>query len=464
LLFWIFSKKYYLCPINKGGTLFPKKSDYRTDLLTNISGLIDEQSFVCRSKDGSDGQFSRDRKLPFKSLVVMLLRGIKSSLQRELDSFFKVVLSADYNIRAVTKGALSQSRSKLKPEAFKEINDVACSSFYSGAPYRKWHGHRVLSVDGSRLHLPRHDSVREEFGEYKVGRHGSTPVSMALISLLYDPLNLLTIDSQIDAWSESEQNLFLRHVDKLQSGDLLLADRGYPSIYLFYLLRCKGVDFCIRMKEDWWLPVRDFAGSGQKEMIVEFSLPSRDVHKPYGSGFKSEPPVGCRLVLVELENGEKEVLCTSLIDTARYPYDLFKDLYHIRWGIEEGYKLLKERLDLEDFSGKTAKAVKQDFHAKILMMTLCAALSFPVEEKVRKESLREKSNNLRKHEKKLNHTSALGMFYDIATGIFIKKDIKGALEAFDRVMTKTCEIIRYGRANPRNHKTKRTYYMNKKKL
>ena len=394
----------------------------------------------------------------------MLLRGIKSSLQRELDSFFKVVLSTDYNIRAVTKGALSQSRSKLKPEAFKEINDVACSSFYSGAPYHKWNCHRVLSVDGSRLHLPNHESVREEFGEYHVGRHGSTPVSMALISLLYDPLNLLTIDSQIGAWSESEQSLFLRHADKLQSGDLLLADRGYPSIYLFYLLRGKGVDFCFRMKEDWWLAVRSFVESGQKEMIIELSLPSKDVHKPSGIDFKSEPPVRCRLVLVELENGEKEVLCTSLIDTVRYQYDLFKDLYHIRWGVEEGYKLLKERLDLEDFSGKTAKAVKQDFHAKILMMTLCAALSFPIEEKVRKESLKEKNNNQRKHEKKLNHTSALGMFYDIVIGIFIKKDIKGALVAFDQVMTKTCEIIRPGRANPRNHKTKNVYYMNKKKL
>ena len=442
----------------------PKTSDYRKELLTNISGLIDEKSFVGRSKDGLDGQFSRERKLPFKSLIVMLLRCIKSSLQRELDSFFKVVLSTDYNIRAVTKGALSQSRSKLRPEAFKEINDVACSSFYSGAPYRKWNGHRVLSVDGSRLHLPNHESVKKEFGEYPVGRHGSTPVSMALISLLYDPLNLLTIDSQIDAWSESEQSLFLRHMDKLQSGDLLLADRGYPGICLFYLLRSKGVDFCFRMKEDWWLPVRSFAESGEKEMIIKLSLPSKDVKKPHGIDFKSESPIRCRLVSIELENGEKEVLCTSLTDIERYPYDSFKELYHFRWGIEEGYKLLKERLDLEDFSGKTAKAVKQDFHAKILMMTLCAALSFPIEEKVRKESFAEKNNNQRKHEKQLNHTSALGMFYDIATGIFIKKDIKGALQAFDRVMIKTCEIIRPGRANPRNHKTKKVYYMNKKKL
>jgi hypothetical protein len=394
----------------------------------------------------------------------MLLRGIKSSLQRELDSFFKAVLSTDYNIRAVTKGALSQSRSKLKPEAFKEINEVACSSFYSDAPYHQWHGHRLLSVDGSRLHLPNHPSVREEFGEYRVGRNASSPVSMGLISLLYDPLNLLTLDSQIAPWSESEQSLLIKHIDKLEAGDLLLADRGYPGIYLFYLLRSKSVEFCFRMKEDWWLSVRDFMASGLKERRIELSLPKKDYKKEFGEVFKDEPSIDCRLILVELENGEKEVLCTSLVDASLYPHELFSDLYHCRWGIEEGYKLLKERLDLEDFSGKTAKSVKQDFHAKILMMTLCAALSFPIEEKVRAETLEEKTNNRRKHEKKINRTSALAMFCEIAVGIFIKKDIKNALKAFDELMCRTCEIIRPARANPRKHKVKQPYYMNKKRL
>ncbi len=394
----------------------------------------------------------------------MLLRGVKSSLQRELDSFFKSVLTTDYNIRSLTKGALSQSRQKLKPEAFKEINENACSSFYGGAPYHQWEGHRLLSVDGSRLHLPNHPSIKAEFGESMVGRNGSKPVSMALISLLYDPLNMLTLDSQIGAWSESEQSLLLKHLDTLQAGDLLLADRGYPSIYLFYLLREKGVDFCFRMKENWWLPVRSFQQSGLKEMIVELSLPKKDYEKFSGQNMAQQAPISCRLTLIELGNGDKEVLCTSLTDTERYPYELFASLYHLRWGEEEAYKLLKERLDLEDFSGKTAKAVKQDFHAKVLMMTLCAALSFPIEEKVRRESKREVLEKKRKYEKKLNRTSALAMFHDIAIGIFIKKDIKKALKAFDQLMCKTCEIIRPDRANPRNQKVKQPYYMNKKKL
>ncbi|MDR3119109.1 MAG: hypothetical protein LBU44_06775, partial [Mediterranea sp.] len=68
------------------------------------------------------------------------------------------------------------------------------------------------------------------------------------------------------------------------------------------------------------------------------------------------------------------------------------------------------------------------------------------------------------HERKINRTSALAMFYDIAVGIFINKDFKNALRSFDELMNKTSEIIRHSRTNPRNHKTKKTYYLNKKKL
>jgi hypothetical protein len=56
------------------------------------------------------------------------------------------------------------------------------------------------------------------------------------------------------------------------------------------------------------------------------------------------------------------------------------------------------------------------------------------------------------------------MFYEIAIGIFIKKDFKNAILSFDELLMKTCEIIRPGRTNPGNHKTKKVYFMNKKKV
>lgn len=135
--------------------------------------------------------------------------------------------------------------------------------------------------------------------------------------------------------------------------------------------------------------------------------------------------------------------------------------YHYRWNEEEAYKLLKCRIELEDFSDKRAKAVKQDFFAKVFLMTLCAAYTYPIDEKVRKEY---KADENRKHDQKINRTNAIAMTKDILIAVFILKEYKKALEAFDDVVSKTREIIRPGRSVDRNHRPKKLYSMNYKKL
>ena len=111
-----------------------------------------------------------------------------------------------------------------------------------------------------------------------------------------------------------------------------------------------------------------------------------------------------------------EVLCTSLLNSNEHPIEEFQALYHLRWNLEEAYKLLKSRIELERFSGKTALAVKQDFFAKVLIMSLCGIYSHPIEEKVRQEY---KQDQDRKHPQKINRTSALAMTMELVVGSII---------------------------------------------
>lgn len=48
---------------------------------------------------------------------------LKTSYQRKLDKFYKMLTKSDLNIIQVTKGALTQARSKLNPWAFQRLND-----------------------------------------------------------------------------------------------------------------------------------------------------------------------------------------------------------------------------------------------------------------------------------------------------------------------------------------------------
>ena len=198
----------------------------------------------------------------------------KCALQRDLDRFYKSINNSEFSIREVTKGALSQARAKLNPWAFIRLNDVAVSTFYKEAAHYRWHGKRLLAVDGSRLTLPKHQTIIKEFDTYGFRPKADSHRSMALSSMLYDTLNHLTIDAQIAPLSVSERDLLLDHLDKVASEDMLLLDRGYPCFWLLFLLHAKGIDFCVRLKSDWWLEVKQFLEEETNDKQVTFRLGS----------------------------------------------------------------------------------------------------------------------------------------------------------------------------------------------
>lgn len=392
--------------------------------------------------------------------------GFKTSIQRELDSFYRSVYQQDFNIRSVTKGAFSQARAKLKPEGFKHLARTGLKVFYDQAPVYQWYGYRLLAIDGSRLQLPDHPTVVNEFGQHQLGPGANTPRSMALCSIMYDPVNLVPVDSQLAPYASSERDLLVSHLEYTRKGDLLIMDRGYPAIWLFFLLKAKQVDFCVRMSDYWWVQVDDFNKSELKETTVTFQLPKKDRGHLSDYPHLIDESITVRLVKVKLLTGETEILCTSLLDNERFPAEVFKELYHLRWQAEEAFKMLKARVEIEQFSGKTATAVKQDFYAKMLAITLCAIYAYPIEEKVKAEFTQDQSDrgSDRKHAQKINRTSALDMLHNMLIPSFIHKKFRQALEAFDNIVFKTRELVRPNRTNPRNHKPKRKYYMNYKRL
>ena len=404
--------------------------------------------------------FCRDRKLPFKKLILFVMN-IKSSIQRDLDRFLHTVNDGDFSVRQVTKGAFSTARKKLNPWAFQRLNDIAIEAFYLGADFYVWGGHRLLSVDGSTLVLPNHSSVKKEFGEHSFGPKADSKRSLATCSMLYDVFNHVTLDASLASYATSEQTLLLGHLEKTVTGDLLLLDRGYPSIWLFFLLKARGLEFCVRLKAEWWVKVRKFTDSDLLEQEVVFTLPKKDRKKLSDYPDFQDTAITCRLIKVILPDGSKEILCTSLLDTAKYPYEEFAQLYHYRWNEEEAYKLLKCRAEVENFSGKTAISVKQDFFAKIFLMTLCSVYAFPIEEKVREEY---KADEKRKYDQQINRTQALAMTQDILVGVFLKQQFQKAIQAFDTIVEKTREIIRPGRSVARNKKPKKPYSMIYKRL
>lgn len=371
---------------------------------------------------------------------------LTTSYQREINEFAKVIASGDFNIRQVTAGALTQARAKLNPWAFKRLRDVALETFYRDAPYNKWKNMRLLAVDGSVINLPSSKSVIEEFGSQDFIRKFGTPKSMARASLLYDVLNHVTLDAQLSTYNTSEKALFKLHLEKIQESDLILADRAYGITPILHWLNEIGAKYCIRFRNDKHNVISKFVKSGKVSEVVNWKS------KPYEYQRMGMPrdtkSIEMRLVRVILDSGEIEILGTNLFDKKEYPSLLFKELYFKRWQVEEAYKQLKTRINLEAFSGKTARSIHQDFHAKILMMTLCATLAHPIAQKIKEEYSAEKTGN--KYDQQINKADSLAQTKASLVDIFLKQIHQKTIDVMDFIVESSRTIIRPNRKSRRN--------------
>jgi hypothetical protein len=71
---------------------------------------------------------------------------------------------------------------------------------------------------------------------------------------------------------------------------------------------------------------------------------------------------------------------TALMGEALYRTEVFADLFHARWGVEELYKITKVLIDVEDFRGQTERGIKQELFAHFVMITLNHIFATKVEQ------------------------------------------------------------------------------------
>lgn len=454
-----------------GGSSNPDTStDIRQNVNSNVSYDIEYQQVNCRSQDGFKGVFSRNRKINFKTLLAMIMT-FKSSIQRELDDVFRLACDESVPLRQVSKGAFTQARAKLDPQVFVNLNKTAITTFYDGADFYTWSGMRLLAIDSTSLTLPNHESNHKTFNTHNFGPKADSMLCKAKASIVYDALNQLVIDAHLAPFAHHDLQFLPKHFEVFKPCDLVLMDRAYSAIWVFFALMARQVNFCIRLKENWFLEAKSLLNSLDISRIVEFELPQNSHDKLSDFPEWINKKIKCRLVKVELENGEYEVVCTSLLDENEHPNSSFKELYHQRWQEEEAFKNLKSKMNLEQFSGKTERAVLQDFYAKLFTLTLCSIYSFPVQERLKAEDEAEaqkraenNSSKSRKHERKINYTNVISKTYYLIRAHLIKDTFTKVIGFFDQAILKTCEIVRPNRSNPRPKYPKRAPSPNIKPL
>ena len=200
----------------------------------------------------------------------------------------------------------------------------------------------------------------------------------------------------------------------------------------------------MRAKINSCLQFKQFAESGKAQTIITLEPNKRSIETCKEKGLPTRV-LTLRLVRVELDNHEVEVLITNLIDQHIFPASEFKALYHLRWGIEENYKRLKQWVEIENFSGKSALSVKQDFYAKVLTTNLTSMI---VNEA---QMLVDKVTAHRKHAYQVNFAQAVSKMKNTVVELLVisSQYLQEKLKALVDYMACTIEPIRKGRSYSR---------------
>jgi hypothetical protein len=154
----------------------------------------------------------------------------------------------------------------------------------------------------------------------------------------------------------------------LQSGEIVLFDKGYLDFAHLHDLDQRSVHWVTRARENMrYDVVKKLPIAGYSKIVADelVTLPDEK---------KSAPEVMRRVVaLVELDGQEREMV--FLTNHLSWSPNTVADLYRCRWEIEVFFKQIKQTLQIADFLGHNANAVRWQMWMALLTYVLLRYLS-----------------------------------------------------------------------------------------
>lgn len=157
----------------------------------------------------------------------------------------------------------------------------------------------------------------------------------------------------------------------IAAGEIAIFDKAYVDFLHLADLTMREVFWVTRAKENMSCEVQTSYQSGAKGKIL-----SDDLILLSTPGSRADYPEVLRRVVALVEVDGKEVEMTFLTNNLEWSAQSIADLYRCRWQIEVFFKQIKQTLQLADFLGTSANAVKWQVWTALLVYLLLRYLAF----------------------------------------------------------------------------------------
>lgn len=413
---------------------------------TELLSIIDEMNGVSwMYSKNPEVNFTRTRKMNFKSILRFILSMESSSLKAELLKYFR------FDETTPSASAFSQQRNKILTEAFQFLFYEFNSRFECKKSYK---GYQLLACDGSDLNIFVNPKDKDTYFQSQPTDKGYNQIHL---NALFDLCNKRYVDADIQpARNENEILSMTKMVDRYCGSEktIFMADRGYESYNTFAHIKEKGMNYLIRVKDgtiggitrSLELPSTDeFDYTFNMTLINRISAKQNndDFYRLYKkntfdylSSDNHSYTLNLRVVRFAISDNSYETLITNLPQQS-FETSEIKRLYAMRWGIETSFRELKYAIGLTCFHSKKVEYIKQEIYARMILYNYCEIITMHV-------VITKKDT---KHVYQLNFTIAIHI-----CRYFLQNDIDPP--SVEILIQKNLLPIRAERSNPRKVKRK----------
>lgn len=383
--------------------------------LKNKIARLDRLKVVNHLVNDTECDFTRNRKLPFPDVVMIVLSMAGCPIREELLDYF------DYDINTATASAFVQARAKILPEAFEQLLHLFNKAYPCTETYK---GYRLIAVDGSDLSIP---DDPDDLDTYHSNGPTAKGTNQFHINAAYDILNNRYIDLVIQGRAHwYEQKAMWTMAERFpEKKTIFIADRNYPTWNnmehiirsgKYFLIRTKDIHSFNSLLRKFGLPDSEFDLDVKTTLTTKATNEVKTHPEKYRflsntssfDFFESCNPfydVSYRVVRFKLDGTEDyECIITNLPRNEFNPAEI-KELYHLRWQEEISFRHLKYSADLSAVHARKRSSILQEIWARAILYNF----SFVIIRELAKRRAKKK----RKYEYVINKTRAIHLIRDL---------------------------------------------------
>ncbi len=244
----------------------------------------------------------------------------------------------------------------------------------------RWAGRTVKVVDGTTVSLPDTPANQKAFPQSRAQKAG-VGFPLARMVVLFSLAVGTALDAAFGPYrgkQTGELSLFRQLHDRLDAGDILLADRHFCSFWELALVRERGGDVVTRLHQLRTADFRRGRRLGGCDHVVSWAKPARPEWMTAEEYARLPPTLAVRELRVwVMRPGYRTrvlIVATTLLDADAFSTREVALLYRVRWFAELDLRALKATLQMGILRGKTPAMVRKEIWAHLLAYNLIRGL------------------------------------------------------------------------------------------